>query len=135
LFPEIFLFFLYSSSQSKLRNSIHRLIIDCFLFSFQNCTHIDKAKFSSGLSYTEAVIRETLRLYSVVPMLVRTPIEDDEYEGMRIPKGTWVAIMVRAIHLRPDLWDRPNVCHAQFFMSCFLTPHFTGMDSGKIFGS
>ena len=77
----------------------------------QNSEGIDKGRFTAGLSFTEAVIRETLRLYSVVPMLVRTPIEDDEYEGMRIPKGTWVAIMVRAIHLRPDLWEKPTVRH------------------------
>jgi cytochrome P450 len=34
------------------------------------------------LTYTEAVLRETLRLYSVVPMVVRTPIEDDEVSGV-----------------------------------------------------
>tara|TARA_R110002050_G_scaffold74087_1_gene159094 strand:+ start:3350 stop:3841 length:492 start_codon:yes stop_codon:yes gene_type:complete len=76
-----------------------------------NCDHVDRQLFKKTPQFTEAVIRETLRLYSPVPMVTRSPFEDDEFDGMKIPRGTWVSVMIRAVHLRPDLWPNPTVCY------------------------
>eukprot|EP00009_Paramoeba_aestuarina_P016882 CAMPEP_0201523318 /NCGR_PEP_ID=MMETSP0161_2-20130828/19416_1 /ASSEMBLY_ACC=CAM_ASM_000251 /TAXON_ID=180227 /ORGANISM="Neoparamoeba aestuarina, Strain SoJaBio B1-5/56/2" /LENGTH=537 /DNA_ID=CAMNT_0047922409 /DNA_START=28 /DNA_END=1641 /DNA_ORIENTATION=- len=78
---------------------------------------IDKHLFKKGLPFTEAVIRESLRLYSVVPMVTRTPVIDDEFKGQKIPKGTWISIMIRAIHLRPDLWENPTEWNPERFIT------------------
>ena len=60
------------------------------------------------LSYSRCVLQETLRLYSPVYWLPRTPLEDDEIDGYRIPAGTLVGVLSHVIHRHPDVWDSPE---------------------------
>ncbi|WP_224247780.1 cytochrome P450 [Hyalangium gracile] len=60
------------------------------------------------LSYTRCILQETLRLYSPVYWLPRTPLEDDELDGYRIPAGTLVGVLSHLIHRRPDIWESPE---------------------------
>eukprot|EP00752_Nemacystus_decipiens_P007756 g6931.t1 len=65
-----------------------------------------------GLQFTEACLRETLRKYSVVPLVVRRCIEDTTIceEGGKehfIPKGCSVHLLIKGVHERPDLWPEP----------------------------
>jgi cytochrome P450 len=60
------------------------------------------------LSYTRKVLQETLRLYSPTYWLPRTPVEDDEIDGYRIPAGTLVGILTHVIHRHPDCWESPE---------------------------
>lgn len=47
------------------------------------------------LAYTEAVLRESMRMKSVIPLLPLEPTEDKEVCGTRIPAGTPLFLMLR----------------------------------------
>lgn len=47
------------------------------------------------LAYTEAVLRESMRLKSVGPLIVMEPIEDKTICGTRIPAGTRLILLLR----------------------------------------
>ncbi|WP_224369792.1 cytochrome P450 [Hyalangium versicolor] len=60
------------------------------------------------LSYTLCMLQETIRLYAPAYWLPRTPEEDDEIDGYRIPAGTLVGVMSHLIHRHPDVWEAPE---------------------------
>jgi cytochrome P450 len=60
------------------------------------------------LAYTECVLKETLRLYSIVPIVSREAVEDDVVEGYFVPAGTRLFVHVQAIHRDPSLWEEPE---------------------------
>ena len=59
------------------------------------------------LDYNVSALKESLRLYSVVPVVTRRAIADDVLGGCRIPKGTTVIISLQGVHHREDLWPNP----------------------------
>lgn len=59
------------------------------------------------LDYCVSALKETLRLYSVVPVVTRRAVEDDVLGGCVIPKDTTVIISLQGIHHREDLWPNP----------------------------
>ncbi|MFL5344402.1 MAG: cytochrome P450 [Hyalangium sp.] len=60
------------------------------------------------LTYTRNVLQESMRLYSPAYWLPRTPLEDDEIDGYRIPAGTLVGVLSHLIHRHPDIWESPE---------------------------
>lgn len=59
------------------------------------------------LPYLNAFIQETLRLYPPVPLTNRVSVEEDEFNGVRIPKGT-VIMLCRGVTQRSDsIWQDP----------------------------
>lgn len=69
----------------------------------------------SRLNYTRMVIEEAMRLYPPVHTLVRTPIEDDEIAGYRIPAGTNVVLSQYVTQRHPDFWERPDAFEPERF--------------------
>lgn len=64
------------------------------------------------LEWSEACLRESLRKYSVVPIVARRTKEDvtltDEYgQDYFIPKGSSTMINIQAIHLNEKYWPEP----------------------------
>ena len=59
------------------------------------------------LDYNVSALKESLRLYSVVPVVTRRAVDDDVLGGCRIPKGTTVIISLQGVHHREDLWPNP----------------------------
>lgn len=70
-----------------------------------------------NLPYLEAIVKETMRLHPVAPMLVpRTAREDCQVAGYDIPKGTQIFVNVWTIGRDPNLWENPDV----FFPDRFI---------------
>ena len=67
------------------------------------------------LDYSLAALKETLRLYSVVPVVTRVAEEDDDLGGVRVPKGTTVIMSLQGVHQREDLWPDPLVYKPERF--------------------
>ncbi|KAM0879803.1 hypothetical protein ACQ4PT_033985 [Festuca glaucescens] len=62
-----------------------------------------------SLPYVDAIVKETMRLHPVAPMLVpRLSREDTSIGGYDIPAGTRVLVSVWSIGRDPELWDAPE---------------------------
>lgn len=61
--------------------------------------------FIKNCSFTKNVIEESLRLYPPAYFIDRVNIEEDEFEGMVIPKDTNLLFSLLEIHTNPDYWD------------------------------
>ncbi len=60
------------------------------------------------LAYTRQVIEEGLRLYPPAWFIDRVAIDDDEFEGVRIPAGANVAMLIYFTHRDPEYWVDPD---------------------------
>ena len=60
------------------------------------------------LVYLRRVLDETMRLYPPVPVMLRTPAEDDTVCGRRIRRGSTVVVAPWIIHRHRRLWDDPD---------------------------
>ncbi|WP_262920717.1 cytochrome P450 [Hymenobacter sp. 5516J-16] len=67
------------------------------------------------LPYSMQVIQETMRLYPPAWILDRVALEDDEFQGRPIPKGTLFSLYVYGLHRHPDLWPEPNAFRPERF--------------------
>uniref|UniRef100_A0A1S4JEV0 Uncharacterized protein n=1 Tax=Culex quinquefasciatus TaxID=7176 RepID=A0A1S4JEV0_CULQU len=56
------------------------------------------------LKYTEQVIKESLRLLPVAPILGRETSKEIELDGVRIPPNQMIMYNLYALHRRPDVW-------------------------------
>ncbi|PIA36079.1 hypothetical protein AQUCO_03400170v1 [Aquilegia coerulea] len=69
------------------------------------------------LPYIEAVMKETMRLHPVAPMLVpRRAREDCKIAGYDIPAGTLALVSVWTIGRDPTLWDNPEAFYPERFI-------------------
>jgi len=68
----------------------------------------------AGLADLEAlecmrrVVEESMRLYPPAWVVTRTPSEDDEIDGYRVPKGALVFISPWVTQRHPDYWPEPE---------------------------
>ncbi|KAJ4949873.1 hypothetical protein NE237_000022 [Protea cynaroides] len=62
----------------------------------------------NGIPFASKVVRESLRMASVVPWFPRVALKDCEVEGFKIKKGWIVNIDVKSIHLDPTVYHDPN---------------------------
>lgn len=73
-------------------------------------------EINDGLIYTVAVLKETLRKWSVVPVVTRQAAEDDTCGEVFFPQGAHVVIHMKAIHHRADIWPEPDHFDPERFM-------------------
>ena len=60
------------------------------------------------LVYAKAVFEEAMRLYPPVPILPREALRDENFRGVRIPRGSLVFIVPWLLHRHKKLWDKPD---------------------------
>jgi enediyne biosynthesis protein E7 len=60
------------------------------------------------LTYTDMVVRETLRLYPSFAMIPRDVREDDEIDGYHVPRGSIVVVSPLLTQRHPELWPEPE---------------------------
>ncbi|XP_004490657.1 6,7,8-trihydroxycoumarin synthase [Cicer arietinum] len=87
------------------------------------------------LPYLNAVIKESMRLYPILPILLpRETMKKCNIDGYEIPDKTLVFVNAWAIHRDPETWKNPE----EFYPERFLDSHidFKGQDFELIpFGS
>jgi cytochrome P450 len=69
-----------------------------------------------SLKYTIAVLDEAMRIYPPFWMIDREAQEDDEFNGMKIPKGTTVIPYIYGAHHNEDHWKDPEKFDPNRFM-------------------
>jgi cytochrome P450 len=80
--------------------------------------HPDKlARLAEGDDdYLEAVVKETLRLRPVLPIVIRLLQEEMEIGGRPLPKGVAVAPCIYLVHRRPDVYPEPERFRPERFL-------------------
>lgn len=73
----------------------------------------------SNMEYLDMVIRETLRMYPIAPIVVNRQASEDIYiQGLgTIPAGTRIGVDMYTLHYDPDLWGPvdPHVFYPERF--------------------
>ena len=64
--------------------------------------------FIKNCPFTKNVIEESLRLYPPAYFIDRINIEEDEFNGMKIPKNSSLLFSLLEIHTNPKYWDEPQ---------------------------
>ncbi|KAJ3103594.1 hypothetical protein HDU97_010014 [Phlyctochytrium planicorne] len=86
-------------------------------------TDFSYQKVSNGLKYTEAIVKEALRLHPVLHSSSGREVKPDEgviVLGHRLEKGTIVQVDIRGVHRDPRYWDNP----LQFNPDRWMDPDF-----------
>lgn len=60
------------------------------------------------LKLTRNCLRETLRLYPPVPMMVREAVQDEEFRDRHVPKGSQIVVSPWHLQRHERLWNAPD---------------------------
>jgi cytochrome P450 len=69
-----------------------------------------------ALSYTRAVIQETMRLYPPVWSIIRVALAEDEIGGHKVMPGDKIVLCPYIVHHSPLYWDEPEKFDPARFM-------------------
>jgi cytochrome P450 family 135 len=63
---------------------------------------------ADGDAWLDAVLKESLRLHPVIPMVVRTLMKPQTIAGVEVPRGATVGPSILVAHSRPDNYEQPE---------------------------
>jgi cytochrome P450 len=69
----------------------------------------------SAMPYIRMVFKEALRLCPPTYWVQRRARDDDVIDGVPVPSGTVVVVMIHQIHVNPDVWENPLYFDPQRF--------------------
>ncbi|UOQ55526.1 cytochrome P450 [Hymenobacter cellulosivorans] len=69
------------------------------VFTFEELPRLGRALYA---------VQEAMRLYPPAWMVDRVALADDEYQGLRIPKGTLFSLYIYGLHHAPRHWQQPT---------------------------
>ncbi|KAG8632392.1 abscisic acid 8'-hydroxylase 2 isoform X2 [Manihot esculenta] len=67
------------------------------------------------MPYASKVVKESLRLASIVPWFPRLSLDECEIEGFKIMKGWNINVDAKSIHCDPILYEKPNTFNPSRF--------------------
>ena len=70
----------------------------------------------AGMDYCLGVLKESLRKYSVVPVVTRTAAQAIRLNGHEIPVGTVVGVVIQAVHNSAKYWPEPERYRPERFL-------------------
>lgn len=67
-------------------------------------------------AWLDAVMKESMRLHPVIPMVVRTLMQDATIGGWDLPRGTTVGPSILVTHARDDIYPDPETFRPERFL-------------------
>ncbi len=95
------------AAQLLARNPESQQLIFNEVEQAKNETH-SLMEFIQACNYTKKVVEETMRLYPPAYFIDRINLEDDEFEGLQIPKGSNLLFSFYEIHKHKSHWKNPD---------------------------
>ncbi|OEL37471.1 Geraniol 8-hydroxylase [Dichanthelium oligosanthes] len=89
----------HPDTMSKLQEELRRVL--------GSKAHVEQSDLDR-LPYLQAVVRETLRLHPVVPLVPNEAEETVEIQGHAVPKGCTVLVNLWAVHHDARAWPEPD---------------------------
>jgi cytochrome P450 len=77
----------------------------------------------SQLEYLDATIKETQRVYPIVPIVGRLLHEPLRLGGQDLPAGVMVAPCIYLTHHSPDIWPEPDTFDPDRFLAKRVSPY------------
>jgi cytochrome P450 len=78
---------------------------------------------AEGEAWLDAVLKESLRLHPVIPMVVRTLTKPQTIAGVDLPRGATVGPSILIAHRRADNYDEPGSFDPERFLGHNPPPH------------
>lgn len=85
------------------------------LLEIESQTH-DVVEQLQKMTYTQAVINESMRLYPPAWITDRENIEDDELLGYKIKDKTLIGVSFYELHRNPKYWENPTAFNPERFL-------------------
>lgn len=80
---------------------------------------------------TNAIIKETMRLYPAAPVIPRRAIASDSFQGTQIDVGDEVLLSIYNMHRNPKFWENPHSFEPRRFLDENKIPLYQYLPFGR----